>query len=279
VPQTSLACTASPRILITASCVNAVTDVLLLAVPIPLLWTLNRPLPTRILVFVLLASGLFVLAACITRVSLTVVPNISVLRIARWGIREFAIAIVAVNTVSLRPLFRRSFWRGSNRSANNLQKRFRTPAPVQRVRQYLSRSRNGVVLNSTSAGASTINAFAREQMGEDEVLEDPDYPVADAIIANRRGEQPTGHSRESRNTRGSYVGWNKEMEQQEIMTARRKDDKGGQQSLSQKEIDLEKGEVLDADAALRRTDSGMPRRQGGDGSEEDNGEKKVNRDT
>ena len=116
-------------------------------------------------------------------------------------------------------------------------------------------------------------------MGEDEVLEDPDYPVADAIIANRRGEQPTGHSRESRNTRGSYVRWNKEMEQQEIMTARRKDDKGGQQSLSQKEIDLEKGEVLDADAALRRTDSGMPRRQGGDGSEEDNGEKKVNRDT
>ena len=116
-------------------------------------------------------------------------------------------------------------------------------------------------------------------MGEDEVLEDPDYPVADAIIANRRGEQPTGPSRESRNTRGSYVRWNKEMEQQEIMTARRKDDKGGQQSLSQKEIDLEKGEVLDADAALRRTDSGMPRRQGGDGSEEDNGEKKVNRDT
>jgi hypothetical protein len=39
----------------------------------------------------------------ITRVSLTVVPNISVLRIARWGVREFAIAIVAVNTVSLRP--------------------------------------------------------------------------------------------------------------------------------------------------------------------------------
>lgn len=39
----------------------------------------------------------------ILRVSLTVVPNIFVLNIARWGIREFCIAIIAVNSASLRP--------------------------------------------------------------------------------------------------------------------------------------------------------------------------------
>lgn len=39
----------------------------------------------------------------IIRVSLTVVPNIFVLNIARWGVREFCIAIVAVNTAALRP--------------------------------------------------------------------------------------------------------------------------------------------------------------------------------
>lgn len=39
----------------------------------------------------------------ITRVSLTVVPNIFVLNIARWGVREFCIAIIAVNSASLRP--------------------------------------------------------------------------------------------------------------------------------------------------------------------------------
>lgn len=35
--------------------------------------------------------------------SLTVVPDIFVLNIARWGVREFCIAIVAVNSASLRP--------------------------------------------------------------------------------------------------------------------------------------------------------------------------------
>ena len=39
----------------------------------------------------------------IIRVSLTVVPDIFVLNIARWGVREFCIAIVAVNSASLRP--------------------------------------------------------------------------------------------------------------------------------------------------------------------------------
>jgi hypothetical protein len=55
------------------------------------------------------------------------------------------------------------------------------------------------------------------------------------------------------------------------MIARYKDDKGGQYS-SQKEIDLEKGEVLDADGELMRTDSGMPsgsRRGGGEKGKEE----------
>lgn len=42
-------------------------------------------------------------AISIIRVSLTVVPNIFVLNIARWGVREFCIAIIAVNSASLRP--------------------------------------------------------------------------------------------------------------------------------------------------------------------------------
>lgn len=45
----------------------------------------------------------FNIDASITRVSLTVVPNIFVLNIARWGVREFCIAIVAVNSAALRP--------------------------------------------------------------------------------------------------------------------------------------------------------------------------------
>lgn len=96
-------CTASSTFFIALSCFNAFTDALLLTVPLPMLWTLRIPLYRRIGVFLLLSSGIFVMAACIIRVSLTVVPNITIRIIARWGARELAIALVAVNTASLRP--------------------------------------------------------------------------------------------------------------------------------------------------------------------------------
>jgi hypothetical protein len=129
-----------------------------------------------------------------------------------------------------------------------------------------------VVLNSTSAGASTINAFAREQRSEDAASEDPGYQVVDAVVSHRRGEQPIGHSGGSRNSRAGYVRRNQEDEKQNIKNARCQDDKSGQHSSSQREVDLEKGEVLDMDAELLRTDSGIPRGQrrgGGEKKDED----------
>ncbi|UPX18149.1 uncharacterized protein EKO05_0008459 [Ascochyta rabiei] len=96
-------CTASSTFFIVLSCFNAFTDALLLTVPLPMLWTLRIPLYRRIVVFMLLAPGIFVMAACIIRVASTVVPDITIRIIARWGAREIAIALVAVNTASLRP--------------------------------------------------------------------------------------------------------------------------------------------------------------------------------
>ncbi|KAF2993034.1 hypothetical protein E8E13_000226 [Curvularia kusanoi] len=180
-PPPPISCTASPNILITTSCVNAVTDIFLLSVPVSLLWNLNKPLRTRIAVFILLASGLFVLAACIIRVSLTVVPHIFVLNIARWGVREFAVGIVAVNSASLRPMFRYSFWT-SKKATQEVQQRRRNNyvfASAQRVRQHFNRSRRGDhVLNSTSAGASTLDSYIQRELGEEDfVYEDPDYQM------------------------------------------------------------------------------------------------------
>jgi len=183
-PPPPISCTASPKILIATSCVNAVTDVFLLSVPVSLLWNLNKPIRTRIAVFILLASGLFVLAACIIRVSLTVVPDIFVLNIARWGIREFCIAIVAVNSASLRPMFLKSFWTSKKPTPEVQQKRRNYVFPsAQRVRQHFNRSRPGdQVLNSTSAGASTIDSYIQRELGEQEfVFEDPDYQMTSQI--------------------------------------------------------------------------------------------------
>jgi hypothetical protein len=96
----------------------------------------------------------------------------------------------------------------------------------------------------------------------------------DIVSPDRRGEGQTRHSRGSKNSTQNYARWNRETNQNGSMIAGCKDDKGGRYS-SQKEIDLEKGEVLDADAELRRTDSGMPlgsRGGSGKGKEEKHGD-------
>ncbi|PSN64939.1 hypothetical protein BS50DRAFT_644848 [Corynespora cassiicola Philippines] len=96
-------CSAKPKLLIATSCFNAFTDIMLLTIPVPLLWKLTLPPIKKACLVILLSSGIFVLAACITRVTLSVDPNVSLATIARWGTRELTIGIVAVNTAMLRP--------------------------------------------------------------------------------------------------------------------------------------------------------------------------------
>ncbi|KAK3214345.1 hypothetical protein GRF29_28g2819413, partial [Pseudopithomyces chartarum] len=162
-------CTASSHFFIALSCFNAVTDAFLLTIPVPLLWTLRIPLRKRIMVFVLLSSGIFVMAACITRVALTVVPNITVRIIARWGARELSIALIAVNSSSLRPMFGKSFW--VNKPAvipQHQPRRNRDDAykvsTVHRLGRALVRGHfRNADLHSTSPDQSTMERFAQSQ--------------------------------------------------------------------------------------------------------------------
>src|SRR6478735_1838854 len=114
-----------------------------------------------------------------------VVPNITVRIIARWGARELSIALVAVNSASLRPskpptvhlrvnpliqsaVFRKSFWhrhkpilpRGHPRQKRNVY----TFASAHRISQALKRGHyRDHDLNSTSVGQSTLQRFAQSQ--------------------------------------------------------------------------------------------------------------------
>jgi hypothetical protein len=77
----------------------------------PLLWTLRVPLRQKLVIGLLLSSGVFVISAAIIRVVSTLVANPSALTINRWGVRETIVGIIAVNAPISPPLFRKSFWR------------------------------------------------------------------------------------------------------------------------------------------------------------------------
>ena len=112
---------------------NVLTDALILAIPIPLLWGMRVSLSRKIALTVLLGSGIFVIIAAILRITFTLAPGeaVNALNINLWGTRETAVGIIAVNVPILRVLLRPSFWRhgflSSDRGSDPQQQRKQQP--------------------------------------------------------------------------------------------------------------------------------------------------------
>ncbi|KAF4468117.1 integral membrane [Fusarium albosuccineum] len=64
----------------------------------------------KLVIGLLLSSGLFVISAAIIRASLTLSSNPSAITINSWGVRETIVGIITVNIPILRPMFSKSFW-------------------------------------------------------------------------------------------------------------------------------------------------------------------------
>lgn len=95
---------------IVVAVLNILTDAAVLAIPIPMLWRLRIPIRKKIVIGLVLSSGLFVIAAAIIRVKYSLDANPSASNINRWGVRETIIGIFAINIPILRPLFSHAFW-------------------------------------------------------------------------------------------------------------------------------------------------------------------------
>ncbi|KAF2008696.1 hypothetical protein BU24DRAFT_381647 [Aaosphaeria arxii CBS 175.79] len=110
-PLPPRACTFKPQNFYVGAVLNVITDAIILAIPIPMLWRLRIKLTKKIAIGLLICSGLFVITAAIVRAVLTLGSTPSGLNINRWGVRETIVGILTVNLPILRPMFKRSFWR------------------------------------------------------------------------------------------------------------------------------------------------------------------------
>jgi len=86
------------------------TDALILVTPIPVLWNLEASRRRKLVLSLLLFPGVFVIAAALIRVIMSLEAQPSALNINRWGVRETVAGIIAVNVPILRPMLRKSFW-------------------------------------------------------------------------------------------------------------------------------------------------------------------------
>jgi hypothetical protein len=109
-PDPGLHCTFKPQILYVASAANVLTDALILITPIPMLWNLRVGLRRKMGLSLLLFPGVFVIAAALIRVIMSLQASPNALNINRWGIRETLAGIIAVNIPILRPMLLKAFW-------------------------------------------------------------------------------------------------------------------------------------------------------------------------
>lgn len=100
-----------PQILYATAPANIITDIFILVTPIPMLWNLGVSRSRKFTLSLLLFPGVFVIAAAVVRVVMSLQASPSAVNINRWGVRETLAGIIAVNIPILRPILRRSFWR------------------------------------------------------------------------------------------------------------------------------------------------------------------------
>ncbi|KAL7934014.1 hypothetical protein V8C35DRAFT_280328 [Trichoderma chlorosporum] len=82
---------------------NVSTDLMILAIPLPLLWRLQLPLARKISVFLWLCMGIFIIIATLLRCILCLKDATSLNLGPIWSVRETFVAIIAVNAPIIGP--------------------------------------------------------------------------------------------------------------------------------------------------------------------------------
>ncbi|TDZ14007.1 hypothetical protein C8035_v003075 [Colletotrichum spinosum] len=98
---------------------NVSTDLCIVSIPLPLLWTVKLSLKRKLAISVLLCSGVFIMIATLLRcvLSLRDINGINVSTI--WAIRETFVGIIAVNAACIRPLFSSAHWLSSSKGSSS----------------------------------------------------------------------------------------------------------------------------------------------------------------
>lgn len=115
-------CTLTVANYVVVAAINVVTDMGILSIPLPLIWTVKIPLYRKIVLGLLLSSGLFVITAALLRCILSL-QNIRVINNSTiWGIRETFVSLIAISIPAIKPLFNKTRWLGSSRDKNSANK-------------------------------------------------------------------------------------------------------------------------------------------------------------
>lgn len=115
----------------TVTILNVLTDVgILCFIPVPIIWKVKIPIQQKVLVGLLLCSGLFIIAAAIIRCVLSIQNIRSIDTSGVWAIRETFVTIIAINAPCIKPLFSSRRVKNHKTSGYELKSRHNTGSTV-----------------------------------------------------------------------------------------------------------------------------------------------------
>ncbi|KAL8824702.1 MAG: hypothetical protein Q9170_008072 [Blastenia crenularia] len=185
---------------LSAGAINTITDFVLLALPIPILWHLRTGTRQKVLLTLIFTVGLTVCIVSVIRLVVLSQVNTSDITwnyvpAACWSAAEPSIAVVSACLPSLRPLFVRLIWHRPKPSSSNL------PSWRNSNKKHIPLSRNG----STQGSFNRLHEFE----GRDEGREGPwrtnsvtvfggkgkRGSAGDEVVMEEDGEVPSGRIR------------------------------------------------------------------------------------
>ncbi|PNS20109.1 hypothetical protein CAC42_5559 [Sphaceloma murrayae] len=190
-PMAPWKCSFRPQNLIGTAVLNTVTDALLLIIPVILLYQLKISLKKKLVIGIILSSGIFVIIAAIIRAVLSLSPSATAKDINSWGVRETIIGVFTVNVPILRPLFKRAFWVWGPYAPGASKGSKGTSGNATQATDKKGKSRNGPSIMASAVGgwgediemakgevgtilkeSKVVQTFVRADEDEDELLAD-----------------------------------------------------------------------------------------------------------
>ncbi|TVY34904.1 hypothetical protein LSUB1_G006825 [Lachnellula subtilissima] len=123
---------------------NVSTDIGILAIPLPIVWKVKIPMRRKIVIGLLLSSGIFVITAAILRCVLTLAESSHIGVSTIWALRETFVSLIAISAPAIKPLFNKNSWIGSASSKNG--------ASSGRFKKFGGSKLSGVTGNQTMIG-------------------------------------------------------------------------------------------------------------------------------
>ncbi|CAM1501955.1 Fc.00g039390.m01.CDS01 [Cosmosporella sp. VM-42] len=97
---------------------NISTDFVIVCIPLPLLWKVKLSIQRKLIIGLLLCSGVFIMIATLLRCVLSLRDITGINTSTIWAIRETFVGIIAVNAAAIKPLFSASRWLISSKGSS-----------------------------------------------------------------------------------------------------------------------------------------------------------------